>query len=177
MGTLFLLADGAVSAQACPVTGALRLDAAARVTPTDWVASLVPFTASTGAPLRYALIAAPAAPVTLGPLPVAGGAVALRHGDHVFIGAREMIFSTDAVPAPVAAAPDAVCPVCAEALDGTDRRALHACPRCALRACNVCWTLAPRGVCLQPGCEQPAALGRQPWQPEPEDFVTWEDVS
>jgi hypothetical protein len=177
MGTLFLLVDGRIERRACPDDAPLRLDAAGRAVETGWAVAVVPFAVAPRAPRRHALLAAPGADVVVDGWPLRDGVAELRDGDRFLLGPLEALLSTDALPEPVsAAAPDAPCPVCCEAL-AADGRTLFRCGRCGIQACARCWRLAPRGVCLTPGCGQPAALDRPLFEPVLADFVSAEAPS
>jgi hypothetical protein len=159
---------------ALPTSNApLHLDANGRPTGPDAAAiAIVPFTAGPRTPRRFALIATGGTPVAIGLRDISGSVAELRDGDHLFLGERELIFSTDDVPQAAAdAAPGAPCPICCEPTGTEARRGLFDCPRCALRCCDTCWQHAPRRVCLTPGCGQSAALDRPPWAPARADFI------
>jgi hypothetical protein len=153
-----------------PTDRPLRLDARANVARDGWALAFVPFGAERGTP-RWCLVAAPGVRATLGATPLPGGVAELRHRDHVLLGDLELIFSSDAVPSPLAADAGTPCAACCETPGTDNRTGLYRCPRCGLAACNVCWELAPRGRCLTPGCGQPAALDRALWAPAASDFL------
>ena len=177
MSAFFFLADDQIRRLTCPSSGPLRLDARGRLAAdgAEWVASVIPFAASERAPRRYAMVVAPDAGVSVGARHVTDGVHEIAHGDHVFFGQVEAIFSADALPTPVQHAPGDPCPICCERVGEGERSAVLSCPRCGARACNVCWMAFPRGVCATPGCGQPAALRRLLWTPRLDDFYTWED--
>lgn len=174
---LFLLVDGHLERRACTGDAPLFLGADGRVTPAGWVVAIVAFALASRAPRRWALVVAPGAAITVCGRLVRDGVVELRDGDRFLMGEHEALFSTDALPERVEGATgDAPCAVCCESL-AADGRALYRCGRCGLQACTRCWQLAPRGVCLTPGCDQPAALDRPLFEAALSDFVSWEAPS
>jgi hypothetical protein len=133
------------------------------------LASLVPFVTGSTSQLRFALVVRPDADIWIGAMRVPEVAE-VEHGDRVFVGLREYVVSLDALPAPVEASAAAPCPVCCEEASADDP--VRACPRCGARACARCWSGARDSRCLTHGCDQPAALERELWRPEPEHFVS-----
>ena len=91
-------------------------------------------------------------------------------GDRCIVDGREWIVGDDALPERVENADDASCAVCCE--NGSEERALFACPRCGVRVCEACWRSAPSDRCLTSGCDQSADLDRALEPPRPSDFVT-----
>jgi hypothetical protein len=175
MATLFLLAaaHGPVEALDCSDTPLFLDGHAAASTQAAWQVAVVPFATDARASRRYALLAAPGVDVIVDGRVLSAGVTELRDREHFLVGECEAVLSTDAVPEPLPAA-GAPCPVCCETpSDDT----LFRCARCGLSACRRCWSLAPRAVCLTPGCNQPAALVRTLWAPARSDFVSGEDPS
>jgi hypothetical protein len=175
MPSLFVLADERIERHALEEASPLRLDARGALAACDggWYVSVVTFAPRERSVRRYALVAADTS-VLLGARPVWEGVAEITDGDHVFLGAVEAIFSTDAVPAPVGTPARTPCLVCCETVGEGARQALLACPRCGARACDACWKTFPRGACMTPGCGQPAATDRPLWEPRLADFVDWE---
>lgn len=180
MARLFTLNDRKISYHALAGVDPLRLDR--RGEPAGaaeaWVASIVPFSTSERAKLRYALIATPGADVMVGARHLGAGTSGVSEifdRDHLLLGDAELIWSVDSVPAPVLGdARNEPCPICCRPFAEGGHASSMRCPRCGARACNLCWSGAPRGVCQTPGCEQPVATDRDLWRPLPTDFVTWE---
>ena len=134
-------------------------------------ASIVPHLRGGSRRAGFALVAWPEAPrVAIGARGIVGVAP-LRHRYHVFVGACELLFSTDALPAVVAVDPPASCGHCLEAVGGA-QPVLRECPRCGLRACDACWSRFPGARCTTAGCGQPAALERELWAPRLDEFAT-----
>jgi hypothetical protein len=180
MPQLFLLAGDRIEARGCTRLAPTRLDGRGEIATSlssPWSVSIVPFETGLRAPRRYAIVVPPGARVLVGARRVDEGVSEIVHGDHLFFGQVEAIFSLDAVPAPAPDhAVDAPCPICRERLGVGERHTLLACPRCASRACNQCWATFPRGVCLTPGCGQPARLDRPLWEPDVTDFIDREEA-
>jgi hypothetical protein len=171
MAALFYLSFDAIRSHSLRSDRATRLDASGVVTSSaSFAASIVP---TSQAPMRYALVAGAGANVCVGAQRVCGAAP-LAHGDHVFVEEREFVVSLDSPPLPVESPRDAGCPVCDRAPDASNPSADSiqlACPRCGARACAACWQDFQGGVCLTPQCDQPAALERPLFCPEPTDFL------
>jgi hypothetical protein len=161
----FVLRDDRILTHPLPCDNPLRLDACGAVTVGGWVAALV---RSAGDLTRdcVALVVRPGARVRVGSRRVFELAE-LADGDHVWLGAAELILCCDALPAPVRAAPGARCGSCCEGVPE-----LLACPRCRASRCAPCWRRAAGGVCGTPGCGAPASLDRRLWEPSLEDFVS-----
>ena len=161
------LLEGRVATLAIPAGEPLRLDARGEIAADDGaVLSFVPMSLS-----RVALVVRPPVRVLVGARAVAE-VMELTHGDHVLHGDQELIYSSDALPAPVETAPGSRCVACCE-----ERTPLLACPRCAALACEACWRGAPGGVCFSAACGQPASLDRSLWMPSPADFLDGEEES
>jgi hypothetical protein len=175
MARVFVLCDGCIRTLRCDVAAPLHLDArGVPVSDGSWIAALVTFAPNACAAERHALVVRPHAVVAVGRHRVDAGVVEIIDGRHVFLPAAELILVGDDVPQPIAdeLAP---CAVCLGAIGVEGRGALLRCPRCGARACDVCWSSAPGGRCLTPGCEQPAARDRRLAEPRPSDFCAWEE--
>ncbi len=167
MARIHQLHDGRVGTLEIAAGEPLRLDARGAIAAADAaVLSFVPMSHS-----RVALVVRPPARVLVGARAVPE-ATELTHGDHVLHRERELVFSSDAVPAPVETAPGSRCVACCE-----ERTPLLACPRCGALACEACWRGAPRGVCFSVACGQPASLDRSLWLPSPAEFLDGEEES
>ena len=135
----------------------------------NWVISFTPFSSAPRGERRVALVVRMDWGVTVGARR-ARGVTELRDGEHVFLDDAEFIFSADSRPVLFDDEPGTSCPVCLNPLGDGKREKLLACPRCTASACDVCWSEAPGGVCITPGCDQPASLDRELWRPSSPTF-------
>ncbi len=171
MPSLFFLTSDSISCHALSSDRPTRIDERGAVTSgAAFAASIVP---TSKAPIHFALVAGEGAHVCVGARRVCT-ASPLADGDHLFIERHEFLLSLDSPPLPVESPQDARCPVCDRVTGSagpTGGAGQLACPRCGARACADCWRGLRGGVCLTPHCEQPAALERALFRPEPTDFL------